>query len=100
MRLQLHFIVSQLKSLFTYTILQKEFSVPVKVLFGILWFSIIEYGFSCVRVPLEGAGASLSRVEADAVLLTLYAGSAAPRLATCDSCAGDYTSFITTCPKP
>ncbi|XP_039762472.1 BTB/POZ domain-containing protein 7 [Pararge aegeria] len=43
---------------------------------------------NCVRVPLEGAGGSLSRVEADAVLLTLYAGSAAPRLATCDTCAG------------
>ncbi|XP_052746088.1 BTB/POZ domain-containing protein 7 isoform X4 [Bicyclus anynana] len=43
---------------------------------------------NCVRVPLEGAGGSLSRAEADAVLLTLYAGSAAPRLATCDSCAG------------
>lgn len=92
--------MSQLESLFPYTILQKESSASVKVLFGILWFSIIEYGSSCVRVPLEGAGASLSRVEADAVLLTLYAGSAAPRLATCDSCAGDYTSFITTCPKP
>ncbi|CAH2217597.1 jg13526 [Pararge aegeria aegeria] len=44
---------------------------------------------SCVRVPLEGAGGSLSRAEADAVLLTLYAGSAAPRLATCDTCAGE-----------
>ncbi|XP_045783260.1 BTB/POZ domain-containing protein 7 [Maniola jurtina] len=48
---------------------------------------------NCVRVPLEGVGGSLSRAEADAVLLTLYAGSVAPRLATCDACAGSFAGW-------